>query len=149
MRRGCVITIIFLAVIALVLSVLFWVFKWPQVQASETAKFAYLIEDSLEQYRADQQSYPAATTNSGVVEALYGENPREKHYMTGMGALIRDGQFTDYWKNPLRIVFPSGETEKIARVISAGPNGEFGDSDDITSQSIRDEIATRSNQPEG
>jgi type II secretory pathway pseudopilin PulG len=148
MRRGCVFTIIILSVIALVLSVLFWFFKWPEIQRAETSKFVYLIEDALEQYRADQQAYPLATSNAGVVEALYGKNPRKKHYMTGMDALIRNGQFTDYWKNPLEIVFPSDTEEGVAKVISAGANGELGDSDDITSQAIREQIAARERKPE-
>jgi hypothetical protein len=34
-------------------------------------------------------------------------------------------------------------------VISAGANGELGDSDDVTSQAIREQIAAREQKPEG
>ena len=136
MRRGCVIMIIILSVIALVLSVLFWVFRWPKVQREETAKFAYLIEYALEQYESDQKAFPEGD-DSQIVEVLYGDNPRKKQYMTGMKALIRDGLFTDYWKNPLKIELPPNGAPKVT---SAGPNGEFGDADDVSSQPIRDLI---------
>ena len=55
MRRGCVLTITILSAIVLVISILFWLFKWPELKKTETSKFAYLIEDALEQYKSDQK----------------------------------------------------------------------------------------------
>jgi type II secretory pathway pseudopilin PulG len=137
MRRGCVLTIVILSVISLVLSVLFYVFVWPETKKIGTSGFAYVIEDALEQYKSDQNSYPPGAGNAEVVKALYGENPRKKKYLESMKSIVRDGEFTDFWKNPMKIEFPPEEGAK-AKVTSAGPNGVFGDADDITSQAAKD-----------
>ena len=135
MRRGCVITIITLSVIALVVSVLFYIFVWPETKKIGTSSFAFVIEDALEQYKNDQQDYPQATGNAEILKALYGDNPRKKQYLDSMESMIRDGQFTDFWKRPMRFEFPAGEK---AVVFSAGPDGVFGNEDDITSQLAKD-----------
>ncbi len=140
MRRGCVLTITILSAIVLVLSILFWVFKWPELKKLETSKFAYLIEDALEQYKSDQKSYPPAEK---VAPALYGENEREKRYLNGLESIVEDGEFTDMWETPFKIEFPAEGVSEKAKVTSAGPDGEFGNADDITSQLILDEIARR------
>ena len=139
MRRGCVLTIVILSVISLILSVLFYVFVWPETKKMGTSGFAYVIEDALEQYRSDQNSYPPGTANAEVVDALYGKNPRSKKYLQSMRSIVRDGEFTDFWRNPMKIEFPPEEGAK-AKVISAGPNGIFGDAYDITSQAAKDKL---------
>lgn len=131
MRRGCVLTIVILSVIALVLSVLFYIFIWPETKKVGTSGFAWAIEEALEQYKRDQNSYPPGRDNAGIVAALYGENPRKKQYLESMQSIVHDGEFSDFWKRPMKIEFPPG---KPAEVTSAGPNGEFGDADDITSR---------------
>jgi hypothetical protein len=134
MRRGCVLTLFILSAIAFALSVVYYIFVWPSAKRSGTAGIAYVIEDALEQYKADEGNYPAETDNAAVVKALYGLNPRKKDYLVGMESIIRQGQFTDYWRNPLKIEFPPGDR---ARVTSAGPDGNFGTPDDVNSQDLR------------
>ena len=135
MRRGCVLTIVVLSVIAFVISVLFYVFVWPETKKTATSDITYVIEDALEQYKADQGTYPADADNAAVVSALYGDNPRKKDYLVKMKSIIRDGQFTDYWKTPLRIELPE---DGRASVLSAGPDRSFGSEDDITSELSRE-----------
>ena len=135
MRRGCVFTIIVLSVIAFVISLLLYVFVWPETKKTATSEVAFVIEDALEQYKADQDRYPTGADNASVVKALYGENPRKKDYLVKMKSIIRDGQFTDYWRTPLQIELPA---TGAARVISAGPDRNFGTEDDITSQPARE-----------
>ena len=139
MRRGCVLTITILSASVLVLSICFWIFQWPELKKLETSKFAYIIEAALEQYRSDQKSYPPADK---VAAALYGDNEREKVYIDGLESIVEDGQFTDMWDTPLKIELPEEAAEK-AKVTSAGPDREFGNADDITSQLILDENAKR------
>ena len=135
MRRGCVLSLVILSAIAFVLSVLFYVFVWPETRNRITSDITFVIEDALEQYKVDQGHYPEASDEAAVVGALYGQNPRQKDYLDKkMKSIIRNGQFTDYWKNPYRIEFPPAER---ARVISAGQDGDFGTDDDITSQASR------------
>jgi len=145
MRRGCVLTITILAGIVLVISITFWIFKWPELKKTETSKFAYLIEDALEQYKSDQKSYPPAAT---IAAELYGENVRKKRYLAGLESIVRDGEFTDMWKTPFKIELPAEGADEKAKVTSAGPDGEFGNADDITSQLILDEIARNGAKPE-
>ena len=145
MRRGCVFTITILSAIVLLLSILFWLFKWPELKKLETSKFAYLIEDALEQYRSDQSAYPP---EASVAAALYGENARKKRYLAGLESIVRDGQFTDMWKTPFKIEFPVEGSEGKAKLTSAGPDGEFGNEDDITSQLILDEVAKTGDKPD-
>ncbi len=62
MRRGCVLTIIVLSVIAFVISLLLYVFVWPETKRTATSDVAFVIEDALEQYKADQDGYPTGPT---------------------------------------------------------------------------------------
>lgn len=145
MRRGCVLTITILSAIVLVISILFWLFKWPELKKTETSKFAYLIEDALEQYKSDQKRYPPA---ADIAAALYGENERQKRYLAGLESIVRDGEFTDMWENPFRVELPAEGVEGKAKLTSAGPDGEFGNDDDITSQLILDTVAKPGAKPE-
>jgi len=137
MRRGCVLTIIVISAIVFVLAVVSFVFFWPKMKRLETSKIAAAIEIKLEEFKSDQGIYPPGAGGNGqVMRALHlGDNPRKKIYLKD--AYVRDGQLIDFWKHPLSIEFPP---DGKPRVTSAGPNGEFGDADDITSQLIRDEL---------
>jgi len=134
MPRGCITTIIVLATLALVASILFYVFIWPDRQREGTSVCIHLIESAMDDYAADFESYPSGT-NSEVAELLLGNNDRDKAYLTKKTVVLRGGEFVDFWKHPLRFA-PAGNGRPAG--LSAGPNGEFEDLDDITSQLIRD-----------
>jgi len=144
MRRGCVLTIVILSGIAFFISAISFIFFWPKMKKRETSRIISAIEITLEEYKSDQGNYPESVENSAVTDALhFGKNPREKVYLPN--AYVKDGEFVDFWKNPLRIEYPEPKdgTEAKPKVSSAGPNGEFGDDDDITSQLIKDEMEKR------
>ena len=136
MRRGCIITIIILAVIALVGSIFIFLFVWPKVKQSGTSSFAYVIEDGLEQYKADEKQYPPTSVNAEIMKILLGDNPRKKVYVQNLDPVIRDGQMTDFWKNPFNFEMPAEGSDAKPKVTSAGPNGIHGDADDIGSAFI-------------
>ncbi|MFT4548180.1 MAG: hypothetical protein ACI9UA_000020 [Pseudoalteromonas tetraodonis] len=137
MRRGCIITIMVISAIVLVTSILMFTLFWPKFKQTGTSTFAYVLEDGLEQYLADEKAYPPATDNAGIVKFLWGENPREKKYVQDLDSYIKDGQITDFWENPFEFQMPAAGTEEKPIVTSAGPNGIHGDEDDIGSHVIR------------
>jgi len=134
MPRGCITTIIAFATLALVASILFYLFVWPDRQREGTSVCIHLIEKAMDEYAADFESYPTGS-NSEVAELLLGNNKRDKAYITKKTVVLRGGEFVDFWKNPLR--FEPDENGRPAG-LSGGPNGEFDDLDDITGQLIRD-----------
>ena len=134
MRRGCVFTITILSAIVLVLSVLFYLFVWPERKVLGTSSFAAALEYALGEYKKDQGVYPETNDNAKVMEALYGANPRKKVYLKGLESVMRDGEITDFWKVPLRFEIPPAGSDEKPKVYSAGPNKTFGDEDDITSE---------------
>ena len=134
MPRGCVTTIIVLSTLALVASILFYVFVWPDRQREGTSVCIHLIEKAIDEYAADFGSYPSSD-NAALAELLLGNNDRDKAYLTKKTVVLRRGQFVDFWKEPLR--FTPAENGRPTG-LSAGANSEFGDLDDITSQLIHD-----------
>ena len=136
MQRGCVIATISGALVILVVSVLYFLFVWPDQQRKGTSACIYVIEKAMGEYEADFGSLPEGG-NGQVAALLLGDNTREKSYLTSKSVVLRNGQFTDFWKNPLRF---GTDEEGRPQVLSAGPNGVFGDDDDIDSQLVREMI---------
>jgi len=134
MRRGCVILIIVACLVLQVISVLFFIFVWPEKKKRGTSQTIYVLEKCLEDYKRDNSKYPEGD-NQAITDALYGQNPREKVYLVSGGSLIRDGLLCDFYKQPLRFVFPDADTVKV---VSSGPDKTFDTEDDITSDLIHE-----------
>lgn len=134
MPRGCVTIIIALSTLALVASILFYILIWPDRQREGTSVCIHVIEKAMGDFAADYETYPKGSNNE-IAELLLGNNDRDKAYLTKKTVVLRGGEFVDFWKRPLRFT-PAGSAPPT--VDSAGPNGEFGDLDDIDSQLIRD-----------
>lgn len=134
MRRGCVILIIVIVLVIQVVSVLFFVFVWPETKKRGTSQTIYVLEKSLEEYRRDLGRYPEGD-NRAITAALYGENEREKVYLQPAGSVLRDGVLCDFYKQPLRFRLEQGSQ---VLVDSSGPDRVFDTEDDITSALIRE-----------
>ncbi len=146
MPRGCVITITVFSAFVLAASVLFYLFIWPDRQRQGTSASIYHIEGAMRAYRDDFGRIPAGV-NREILAALFGENAREKSYLTTKSVPVHDGQFVDFWKRPLRFLPPADAENAEPNVVSAGPNGELGDADDITSQLVRDIFRAKNPPP--
>ena len=137
MQRGCVISIIAGSIVILAVSVLYYLFFWPDHQRQGTSQCLYVIEKAIDEYGADFEDLSAPPSDNGeLAAALLGENPRNKEYIGKKTVVLREGKFVDFWKRELRFE----EEDGVLRGSSAGPNGDFGDDDDITSQLARDLI---------
>lgn len=133
MPRGCVITIIILCVLMLIVSIVFYVVRWPDIKRQGTSQSIQTIEQAMEAYKSDYGMYPDGD-NGAIAALLLGDNSREKRYLSKKTVVLRDGEFIDFWKRPIRF----GSTDGQPRGLSAGKNGMFGDEDDISSQLVRD-----------
>ena len=101
----------------------------PEYQYEGTSKIIYVIELAVTDYNKDYGSYPTGG-NQSIAKVLLGDNSRNKAYLASDSIVMRNGQFVDLWKRPLRLIKDgSGIT-----VLSAGENGAFDDADDITSE---------------
>ena len=136
MPRGCVIAIIAGSLLILAVSILYFLFVWPDQQRKGTSACIYVIEKAMVEYTADFDAGPEGE-NGDIAALLLGNNPRDKAYLAKKSIVLRDGQFVDFWKRPLS--FTRGTDGSLA-VLSSGPNGKFGDDDDIDSQLVRDMI---------
>ena len=128
MQRGCAISIISASLAILCASVVLRIFLMPEYQYEGTSKIIYVIELAVTDYNKDYGSYPTGG-NQSIAKVLLGDNSRNKAYLASDSIVMRNGQFVDLWKRPLRLIKDgSGIT-----VLSAGENGAFDDADDITS----------------
>lgn len=108
---------------------------WPKMQRQNSAVLAATIEEALMQYYKDYQDYPTGESVE-VIKCLLGQNPHQKTYLREDFRKLLDpsGLPLDGWKRALR--FERGDNGAI-KVKSAGPNGQHGDVDDITSKDIQ------------
>ena len=85
------------------------------------------LEAALNQYRAEYGIFPQGT-NSAIFKILLGENPRKIiFYSANSNRFNSQGEYLDLWKTPYEIKVE--QTNYSIR--SAGPNGIFGDKDDL------------------
>jgi hypothetical protein len=89
------------------------------------------IEWSIEAYHDEYRNYPTGD-NAAVFSTLQGSNANRVVFLQVKPWQINsDGQFVDPWGTPYDI---SVSTNENLRIRSAGPNGRFGDSDDMVSR---------------
>ncbi len=134
-------------VLAILLALRFWIL--PHLQSSGTAVATIRIARAAIQFQKDHRSFPGESTSQGprpspepkaVATALRGANPSQKNYLQGLpDSLFRDGVLVDSFGRPFRFEIAEGGT---LTVISAGPNDNFGDADDISDRTP-DESAHR------
>jgi len=87
---------------------------------------------ALDLYEQDTGGYP--TTEQGL-EALVSEPPAVQNWH---GPYIKSAaEPVDPWGNRYRYAFPSSAVPTLYELTSAGPDGEFGTDDDITSLAKR------------
>ena len=86
------------------------------------------IKWAIEAYREENGSYPTGD-NAAVFSTLRGSNANRVVFLRVKPWQINsDGQFVDPWGTPYDI---SVSTNANLRIRSAGPNGRFGDRDDM------------------
>lgn len=117
---------------------IFYFVFWPQQLVRNSALLAYTLEQGFEAYRSDHEALPEGTP-AQMVEALLGDNPRQKSYVRPeMRDFVSEaGEVRDSWKRPFQF---DREDPTVIRLLSAGPNGVFGDDDDVTSGDTLDAL---------
>ena len=128
MQRGCAISIISASLAILFASVVLRIFFMPEYQSKGTSKIIYVIDLAVADYNKDYGSYPTGG-NETIAKILLGDNSRNKAYLASDSIVLRNGQFVDLWKRPLRLINDGAGIT----VLSAGKNGAFDDADDISS----------------
>ena len=127
MRKGCVSTITLCSVIIFFTSITYYFFFWPKVQHKATSQLINLLNGSLRDYRTDYPKVKDLKNSPKTINALLGQNSRNKSYISKRSILIRNEKIVDYWKRPIVFVESQGTT----RISSNGMNGRRGDQDDI------------------
>ena len=127
MRKGCVSTITLCSVIIFFTSITYYFFFWPKVQHKATSQLINLLNGSLRDYRTDYPKVKDLKNSPKTINALLGQNSRNKSYISKRSILIRNEKIVDYWKRPIVFV----ESEGTTRISSNGMNGSRGDQDDI------------------
>ena len=80
-------------------------------------------------YKTEVGSWPTGN-QARIMKTLMGDNPRRIVFIdTSAKSLNQRGEFVDPWGTPLAISF----SNDVPHVASAGPNKQFGDTDDICS----------------
>ncbi|MFT4639746.1 MAG: hypothetical protein ACI8T1_003071 [Verrucomicrobiales bacterium] len=132
MLRKIVIGCTLAAAIVVVVGLVFYMRFWPKVQRQNAALLAYAVEEALVEFHSEKSAYPAGS-GAEVVAALLGKNPTQKSYLRPefRHFLNDDGQVLDPWKNLFR--FEKQPESGGFKLVSAGPNGTFGDEDDLGS----------------
>jgi len=83
------------------------------------------------------ETYPTGDGTS-ILRKLSGDNPQKVCFIKiGTNSINAAGEFTDPWKTPYAINFP---TTNIFVLGSAGPNRIFGDKDDIIFNSVSNDF---------
>lgn len=136
--KGVILAITILAFVAVIAGAIIWMRWWPALQRQQSAVLAGLIEEAAREYESENPRVPR-TDSAALVQALLGENPQAKAYLKQeiISFLDEQGRLVDAWKRPFRIESgppDSREDSGPLQLRSAGPNGVFGDSDDITSR---------------
>ncbi len=128
MARGCVKIIIGVCFLILAISVLFFIFVWPEEKKKATALLVYHVDKAAAAFNADFGK-PPPDDPAEFAAALRGRNDREKVYLRGKQVLSREGRFTDYWRRDL-LIEKNGPDGNLT-VRSTGPDGIAGNGDDI------------------
>jgi len=133
MKKGCVIALIVFAVLVAVTVYFGYRFGLPRMQSTGTAGVVFTVETALDTYAAEYGEVPEGD-HAQVVTALRGNNEKEINFLgSDIDGHVVDGKVVDLWRNPLEMERSPG----AIRFSSAGPNGEHGDDDDVTSQGLR------------
>jgi len=94
---------------------------------------------SLEQYRDAIGSYPVGD-NTSIIQSLSGKNPKQMVFIEWLSQdTDSNGMFLDPWKNPYRLEVL--QKDKV-RITSAGPDRQFGTTDDEVAQNFKDNPAS-------
>ncbi|MBI3882469.1 MAG: type II secretion system protein GspG [Verrucomicrobia bacterium] len=84
------------------------------------------VRGALQTYRTTYGNFPTGDVRR-ISAILGGENPRQILFLDTENA-NRSIPLIDPWKTPLRITYTSATNFTLE---SAGPNGKFGDADDL------------------
>jgi type II secretory pathway pseudopilin PulG len=142
MKKGCLVVVIALFAVALIGAAFAW-FAWrPTVMQGATAGIIVAVEGAIDAYTAETGSPPQGD-HEQIVRVLMGENPKNRNFFPrdlralSSDFLNEDGRLVDAWRNPLQIQpMPDGSIQ----VLSAGPDGKFGNEDDVTSALLKNAI---------
>ncbi len=136
-RKGCFIAaIVFFGLIFIAALLGLW-FGWPKLQVMVTTQQVFMVESAVEDFTSDTGAPPAGD-HARILEILMGDNPEKRNYFgSDIASALQEGKMVDAWQRPLQI---KSTPEGAIEVRSAGPNGDFGDADDVTSEKIRAKI---------
>lgn len=133
-KKGCIIALIVFAVLVLAGSIVGFTVFLPKAQKLGTASIIFVVETAINQYSEATGAFPTGS-HEEIVEMLSGKNPDGKNYFEdGFEKAVVNGKIIDAWNRPLQI---EAQADGTIKVLSAGGNGEFGDDDDVTSESLR------------
>ncbi|CAN5117988.1 hypothetical protein BH23VER1_BH23VER1_19260 [soil metagenome] len=156
-KQSLIALFVFLALVAIVCGVGLTLYRTQGLPMAASGQ-AFGLEMAIDAYHEQIGSYPPGESNAEITAALQGENPEDFDFLLATGIRYEvfiavqeqpDGSrvAVDVWKNPLQISIPP--TSESPAVISAGPDGMPGTSDDITSEKARSlEPAKRAEDPE-
>ena len=85
---------------------------------------------ALHSYKDTYGTYPKGSSNCEIINYLNGGNSKKLLFIDINNKLDKNGDYIDEWETPLKFEF---KDNKIL-IISAGPNREFGDEDDISNK---------------
>ena len=87
------------------------------------------ISSNLEQYRLNGTTYPSQAQGLQALVAKPTTAPIPKRYVP-----LYDEVPKDAWQGEFKYVFPGSVDPRKPEVISTGPDGQFGNDDDISNQ---------------
>lgn len=134
MKKGCIIAlVIFAAIVAIGVAVIFK-FVIPKAQALGSSGIIVLAESAVDSYIAEYSKAPEGD-HGKVLDILRGNNSKEINFLGNeIDGQVVDGKIVDAWRNPLEM---TRDGDGKIRFTSAGPNGEHGDDDDVSSEGLR------------
>ncbi len=143
--QSLVALLVFLVLVTIVCGVGISVYRSKGLPIAASGQ-AFALEQALAEYHTELGSYPPEGSNAEITAALQGANPQEFDFLLSTGIKYEvfiaaeeqaDGSriAVDVWKNPLQIKLPP--SVEVPTVISSGPDGVAGNSDDISSEKAR------------
>lgn len=132
MRKWWVLALSFFLGGFVCLSLFLYFVIWPRLNERNTATLIAVIDEAIATCHIETGWNPSTET-ALLPDVLFGNNVRQKTYLDPrLRAFLNEkGEFVDDWNVPLKCV-QLGEGTWYLR--SAGRNGSFGDSDDLTAE---------------
>jgi hypothetical protein len=123
----------------------YWVLTVPPREAekkklaSSTEHFLYLLREGMRAYKADFGAFPEreiyGMLEESFVKSLAGLNDKQKVYLIPTAVRTEFLTPMDSWGQ--KLVFDPSNKGAYDEIVSAGPDGQFGTADDLSSLNAR------------